>query len=254
MPHHRPSRPPFAVLGSLLLAMAGGVGCQGIRTPGFERLNVSPAAEQSVRPGINDGYLAADIDVNLWTERFEVESREIYHARAEIVRVVALRPGQAVADIGAGTGLFLEPFADAVGPTGVVYSLDIVPAFVEHMTDRAAHRNLTQVDARLCSQRSINLPDDSIDVAFVCDVYHHFEYPRSSLASIYTALRPGGELIVIDFVRTPGVSREWVLGHVRAGQAEFTAEIERAGFRLDREVTIDGFEESYFLRFRKPSR
>jgi len=59
---------------------------------------------------------------------------------------------------------------------------------------------------------------------------------------------------VIDFVRTPGVSREWVLGHVRAGQAEFTAEIERAGFRLDREVTIDGFEESYFLRFRKPSR
>jgi len=174
MPHHRPSRPPFTVLGSLLLAMAGGVGCQEIRTPGFERLNISPAAEQSVRPGINDGYLAADIDVNLWTERFEVESREIYHARAEIVRAVALRPGQAVADIGAGTGLFLEPFADAVGPTGVVYALDIVPAFVEHMTDRAAHRNLTQVDARLCSERSIDLPSDSIDVAFVCDVYLHF--------------------------------------------------------------------------------
>lgn len=252
--HTRPSARPMLRLaiplgGALLLAA-----CQPIRTPGFERLGMAPAAETSVAPGINDAYLAADVDVGQWSERFEVESREIYHARAEIARAVNLRPGQAVADIGAGTGLFLEPFAHAVGARGRVYALDIVPAFVDHMNKRAASKSLTQVEARLCSERSIGLPAESIDVAFVCDVYHHFEYPQSSLASIHAALRPGGQLVVIDFIREPGVSREWVVGHVRAGQAEFTAEIERAGFRLDREVTIDGFEESYFLRFRKPSR
>lgn len=250
MPHRLVPRCRW-IVPAVLLGLAA---CEQIRTPGLGRIGQATPDEPSASPGINDAYLAADIDVNLWTERFEVETREIYSARQEIVAAVGLRPGQAVADVGAGTGLFLEPFAQGVGKGGKVYAIDIVPAFVEHMSDRAAHLGLTQVEARLCSERSIDLPPDSVDVAFVCDVYHHFEYPRSSLASIYSALRPGGELIVIDFVRTPGVSRDWVLRHVRAGQETVTAEIERAGFRFDREVTIGSFEESYFLRFTRPQR
>ena len=250
MPTRPSARPLFWLaipLGAAVLLAA----CEPIRTPGFERLGMAPAAEASVAPGINDAYLAADIDVGQWSERFEVESREIYNARADIVRAVDLKPGQAGADIGAGTGLFLEPFAEAVGPRGKVYALDIVPAFVDHMHKRAASEGLTQVEARLCSERSIDLPVNSIDAAFVCDVYHHFEYPRSSLASIHEALRPGGQLVVIDFIREPGISRDWVLTHVRAGQAEFTAEIESAGFVLEEQVQIGQFQESYFLRFRK---
>ena len=246
-PSARPTLWLAIPLGAALLLGA----CEPVRTPGFERLGLGAAAERSVAPGINDAYLAAEIDVGQWSERFEVESREIYHARADIARAVDLRPGQAVADIGAGTGLFLEPFASAVGPTGKVYALDIVPAFVDHMNRRAASKGLTQVEARLCSERSIDLPRDSIDVAFVCDVYHHFEYPKSSLASIDAALRPGGELIIIDFIREPGISRDWVLGHVRAGQSVVTGEIEAAGFELVEGVEIDRFRESYFLRFRK---
>lgn len=233
-----------------LLALLAG--CQEIRTPGFEQLAAAPATERSVNPGINDAYLAKDIDVGQWEQRFEVETREIYHERAAITRALGLRPGQAVADVGAGTGLFLEPFADAVGPTGRVYDLDIAPAFVDHMNKRAASKGLRQIEARLCSERSIDLPDNSIDAAFVCDVYHHFEYPRSSLASIASALRPGGQLVIIDFERIPGVSREWVLNHVRAGKQEVTAEVQAAGFHLAEEVKIGGFRESYFLRFRKP--
>ncbi|VAX39371.1 hypothetical protein MNBD_PLANCTO03-493 [hydrothermal vent metagenome] len=254
-------RRAFASL--LAFAVLGLGACEQIRTPGFEQLRPPDANshtttmgqvadEPSVKPGINEAYFAADIDVGVWTQRFEVETREIYHARAEIVSAVGLQPGQRVADIGAGTGLFLEPFAEAVGSTGRVYALDIVPAFIDHMAARAAHLGLPQVEARLSSERSIDLPTNSIDAAFVCDVYHHFEYPRSSLASIYSALRPGGQLVVIDFRRIPGVSRDWVLNHVRAGQKVVTAEIEHAGFVLVEEVLIDSFEESYFLRFRKP--
>jgi SAM-dependent methyltransferase len=211
----------------------------------------APVVEQSVKPGINDRYLAADMDPAFWTQRFEVESREIYAERLEIVAAVGLLPGMEVADVGTGTGLFVEPFARAVGRSGRVYAVDIAPGFVDHVTERAEALGLDQVEARLCAEDSIDLPPRSIDVAFVCDVYHHFEYPRSSLRSIHTALRRRGELVVIDFERIPGVSREFLLGHVRAGKEVFTAEIVEAGFDLVEEVELDGLEENYFLRFRK---
>jgi predicted methyltransferase len=90
-----------------------------------------------------------------------------------------------------------------------------------------------------------------VDVAFVCDTYHHFEYPFTTLASIHAALRPGGELIIVDFKRIEGESREWVMDHVRAGQDEVTNEVTSAGFERVEELKVDGLEENYMLRFRK---
>lgn len=207
---------------------------------------------QSVKPGINDNFLDPDLDIDMYVERFEVESRDIVAARIEILEATGLEPGMDVVDIGAGTGLFMEPFADAVGPEGTVYAIDIAEPFVEHLAERAEAGGLTQVRAQLCSEDSIDLPPASVDKAFVCDVYHHFEYPEATLASIYDALRPGGELIVIDFERIPGVSSAWLMQHVRAGKEVFTAEIEGAGFELVEEVEIDKLGENYFLRFRRP--
>jgi predicted methyltransferase len=86
-----------------------------------------------------------------------------------------------------------------------------------------------------------------VDVAFICDAYHHFEDPGAMLASIRGALRPGGTLVVVDFERVPGRSPDWVLKHVRAGKDEFRAEIEAAGFRFEGEVKL--MRENYFLRF-----
>ena len=92
----------------------------------------------------------------------------------------------------------------------------------------------------------------SVDLAFVCDTYHHFEYPRSTLESLFTAIRPGGSLVILDFERIPGESDEWVLEHVRAGKEVFRREIESAGFQFEREVTVEGLKENYVLRFRRP--
>lgn len=156
----------------------------------------------------------------------------------------------AVADIGCGTGLFIEPMARAVGGTGRVYAVDIAPNFVRHVARRAEERGLDQVEVVVCTEDSVGLPEDSIDLAFTSDTYHHFEFPRSTLASIHRALRPGGQLVIVDFERIEGVSSEWILGHVRAGREVVIQEVEAAGFELVAEHLAEQLEDNYMLRFR----
>lgn len=205
--------------------------------------------ETSVNPGINDSYLKPQTNVTQWVERFEKEGREIYDHRQEIVKAAAIRPGMVVADIGSGTGLFTLMFADQVGANGTVHAVDIVKEFLALIEKRAQEAGITNVKTQLCTERSIELPENSIDLAFLCDVYHHFEYPQSSLASIHRALRPGGEFMMVEFKRIPGQTSEWTLSHVRAGQEVFTAEIEKAGFEKVREHSL--LKDNYVIRFRK---
>ncbi len=207
--------------------------------------------EPSVKPGINKNFIDPDMSVEDYVKRFEIESREVYLARESILSELAIAPGSSIADVGAGTGLFSRLFAKSVGDAGWVYAVDISPRFIEHINRQANAMDLNNITGVLCAENSINLPPKSVDVVFVCDTYHHFEYPKSTLASIYRALKPGGEFVVIDFERIPGKSREWLLGHVRAGKEVFRSEIMDAGFVLDQEVAIEGFKENYFLRFRK---
>lgn len=207
------------------------------------------APETSVKPGANAQFLTPDLRVDEWAARFETESREVYAHREAIVRATSARPGARVADIGAGTGLFTLLFARAVGPEGRVFAVDIAPRFLEHIERRAREAKLANVQVVRGTERSVDLPPASVDVAFVCDTYHHFEFPRSSLASIHQALRPEGELFIVDFKRIPGQSAGWIFDHVRAGQEVFTAEIKAAGFEQVEELPL--LKENYVLRFRK---
>lgn len=209
------------------------------------------SAEASVKPGINQDFLDPALDVGKYEQRFEGESREVFAHRARVAGLLDLRPGMAVADVGAGTGLYTLLFAPKVGATGRVVGVDIAPKFIEHIRKVAADRNLPQVQAQLCSERSVDLPAASVDLVFVCDTYHHFEYPAATLASIHSALRPGGELVILDFIREPGVSREWILNHVRAGEAVVRQEVEAAGFTFVRREDTPFLRENYVLRFRR---
>jgi len=213
---------------------------------------LSPKKEkQSVKPGINNSFLDPELNVQEWVERFEVESREVYHARDDIMRRVDLKPGMRIADVGAGTGFYSILMSEVVGSDGWVYAIDISPKFIEYLANQFDQRAITNVTTVMCDDDSICLPPDSIDAAFICDVYHHFEYPLDTMKSIHKAMTSGGRVIVIDFERIPGVSREWTLGHVRADKQTFISEIQEAGFELIGERSIPGFQENYFLEFRK---
>ena len=204
-------------------------------------------AEQSVRPGINKPY--EDADVAYWTGVFEHEGREVYARRAEILDALDPKPGMTVADIGAGTGFYSLMLAQAVGPAGHVYAVDISPGFVAAIERRADAAGLDNLSAVLGTVEAVNLPDQAIDLAFICDTYHHFEYPSTMMASLNRALRPGGEVVVVDYRREPGRSTGWVMGHVRAGAEQVWQEITAAGFDLVEER--DFLRTQYYLRFRK---
>lgn len=211
-------------------------------------LGIGNAQEKSVKPGINDPF--QNPDVKKFEGTFEVESREVYAKRKEIVAAVGLKPGDTVADIGAGTGLFTRLFAAEVGPKGKVYAVDIAEKFLEHIAKTSKDAGIANITTVLCKPNSAELPANSIDVAFICDTYHHFEFPYRTMASIHTALKPGGRLVLIDFHRIKGQSSEWTLNHVRAGQEVFEQEIRDSGFRKIQDVK-DTLKDNYLVVFEK---
>ncbi len=211
---------------------------------------IGVAQEKSVKPGINDTF--RDPDPKEFLGRFEVESREVFARRKEIVAACEIQPGQTFADIGAGTGLFTRMFADTVGKDGRVVAVDIAQKFLDHILATSREAGQRNVETVLCKSDSTELPPGSVDVAFICDTYHHFEFPLKTMASLHRALKPGGRVILIDFRRVEGTSTDWVMNHVRAGQEVFEAEIVQAGFKKVHEER-ELLKENYFVVFEKPA-
>lgn len=208
----------------------------------------SVAQEKSVRPGINDSF--RDANLSEYIEKFEIESREVFSKRAEIVAACKIDKGASVADVGAGTGIFTRQFSDAVGKEGHVFAVDITQKFLDHIdkTNRETGRN--NVQTILCTPEETKLVPCTVDVAFICDTYHHFEFPIKTMTSLYAALKPGGRVFVIDFKRIEGESTDWTMKHVRAGQDVFEAEILLCGFKKVGEHS-KLLKENYFVEFEK---
>lgn len=207
------------------------------------------AQEKSVAPGINDNFQKPD--VTKYKETFEGESREIFKSREAIVAACQIREGESIADVGAGTGLFTRLFAAKVGPKGTIQAVDIAQNFLDHINKTAKDSNLTNIKTILADAKDSRLAPESADLVFICDTYHHFEFPQRTLESLHRALKKEGRLVVIDFERIEGKSREWTMKHVRAGREVFQKEIETAGFERMEAKTPEGLAENYFLMFRK---
>lgn len=211
-------------------------------------VTVTRSQDKSVKPGINDPF--KDPDVAKYAKTFEGESREVYALREKIAAACKLKPGMVVADVGAGTGLFTRIFAPAVGPKGKVLAVDISEKFLDHITKTCKDAKITNVETVKCTDTSAELAENSVDLVFICDTYHHFEYPLRTMTSIRKALKPGGRVVVIDFHRIPGKSSEWVLGHVRAGKEVVIQEIEEAGFKKVHDEK-ELLKENYLVVFEK---
>jgi predicted methyltransferase len=115
------------------------------------------------------------------------------------ISLLGLKPGMTVADIGAGVGYYSLKVAAKVGPQGKVYATDLQPEMLRLLRKRLEKEKVTNIEPVLGTETESKLPDESIDMAILVDVYHEFSEPRKMLASIRKALKPDGRLVLLEF-------------------------------------------------------
>ena len=188
--------------------------------------------------------------VDEWLERLESPSRAAWQKPDEVVTALGLRAGDAVADIGAGSGYFSTRFARAVGETGKVFAVDIDDGLIEYLRERAAKEKLNNMEPVLSKPDDPNLAPQSVDLVFICNVLHHVESRASYYKKLAAALRPGGRIAVIDFFK-----RELPVGpgvEMKIAREEMVRELSDSGFQLRRE--FDFLPYQYFLVLSAPGR
>jgi ubiquinone/menaquinone biosynthesis C-methylase UbiE len=137
------------------------------------------------------GHEAAD-----WLERNEREKEE---RTSLLIDSLKVRPGDVVADIGAGTGYHVRRIAPRVAPAGRVYAVDIQPEMLMLLTNKMAELKITNVVPVLGTISDPKLPANSVDLAFMVDVYHEFSHPYEMMEAICRSLKPGGRVAFVEF-------------------------------------------------------
>jgi len=175
----------------------------------------------------------------------EDPKRDVYQKPGEVVAALALKPGQVVADIGAGSGYFAVRLAREVGSGGRVYGVDVSPEMIVHLNRRLRDAAVTNVQTVLSAPDDPLLPDASVDRFFICDTWHHIDDQAKYLGLMKKMLRPGGQVVMIDFQK-----RELPVGPplaMKIAREDLVKQMEGAGFRLAREHTFLPYQ--YFLVF-----
>jgi ubiquinone/menaquinone biosynthesis C-methylase UbiE len=172
-------------------------------------------------------------------------ARDAYQKPDEVMRALALRPGEVVADIGSGSGYFTVRFARAVGERGRVYAVDISPDMIRHLNRRLRDARIGNVVTVLSDPDDPLLPDASVDRIVIVDTWHHVDGQPRYLALLRRILRPGGQVVHIDFQK-----RDLPIGPplgMKISREDLVGQMEAAGFRL---VAEHGFlPYQYFLVF-----
>lgn len=150
-----------------------------------------------------------------------------------IVQALGIRAGQSVADLGTGGGALLPLLSRAVGSGGFVLAEDIFDDFLTAAKGKAETEGLTNVRFIKGTERSVNLPARSVDLAVTVDAYHHFDYPGDVLASVRTALKPGGRFAIVDYYKRPGaMGGTDAVQHIRLDQDDVIKEVTGFGWKL----------------------
>jgi ubiquinone/menaquinone biosynthesis C-methylase UbiE len=116
-----------------------------------------------------------------------------------LLQALDLKPGQTICDLGCGNGFYTLELARRVGPTGVVYAVDIQPEMLRMLAEAAGREGLTNIRPVLGTAIDPRLPAAAVDLCLCVDVYHEFSHPEPMLARIRASLAPGGRLALVEF-------------------------------------------------------
>jgi len=184
-------------------------------------------------------------DSRAYIEMLEDPKRDAYQKPHEVLTALAIKPGEVIADIGAGSGYFTFRLAHHVGDTGKIYAVDVSPEMIVHLNRRIRELKAMNVRSILADPDDPLLADGSIDRFFFSDSWHHIENQTKYLSLIKKMLKPGGEVIMIDFHK-----KELPLGppmQLRIAREDLIRQMEANGFQLKKEHTFLPYQ--YFLVF-----
>lgn len=167
-----------------------------------------------------------------------------------VVECLELKPGDQVADLGAGGGYFTVKLAKEVGPTGTVYAVEIEQAYLDFIQQVVNERGISNVELVLATPEKSNLPHRTVDLVFVRNVFHHIEDPATYFSNLRTALGPNGRVAVIDY--TPDGLLSLLHGH-HVPEEEVVTKMEQAGYsRVQRHAFLS--EQSFNIFAPRPTR
>ena len=179
--------PLFALLTAL------SAGCNERSQQTVEAAAATPAHEHS--SGAERGLPG----VESYAHRLDVPARDVWQKPDEVIRLLGCQPGMSVADLGAGTGYFIGPLSDAVGPEGRVIALDISPATVDWLNDRIEQEALGNVQPLLVSPDDPGLDRRSTDRILIANTWHHIENRVEYAKKLLATLRRRGMVLIVDF-------------------------------------------------------
>lgn len=144
------------------------------------------------------------------------------------VKLLGLKPGMAVADIGAGTGYYTELLSKVVGVDGKVYATDVQMGMLRYLEIRKKQKKLTNVEVVRGGMEVTGLPENSVDMALMVDVYHEFQKPVEMMADLMRALKPGGRVALVEYRKEdPNVP---ILEDHKMSEKQIRKELIAAGF------------------------
>jgi arsenite methyltransferase len=171
--------------------------------------------------------------------------RDAYQKPHEVIHALNLKPGEVVADIGAGSGYFTFHLARHVGDKGKIYAVDVSPEMILHVNRRIRESKANNVVTVLADPDDPLLPDGSVNRFFFSDSWHHIENQSKYLSLMKRMLKPGGEIVMIDFHK-----KELPVGppaNMKIAREDVIKQLESNGYRLMKEHSFLPYQ--YFLVF-----
>jgi ubiquinone/menaquinone biosynthesis C-methylase UbiE len=187
-------------------------------------------------------------DIRQYLEQLDRPERDQYQKPEEVMQALGLKTGMAVADLGSGSGYFTRRFVKAVTDTGKVYAIDVEQEMLTYTKAGIEQLHIPYTaEFILAKPDDPMLPSGSVDLIFVCNVYHHLENRAKYFVGIKAALKSGGRVAIVDFYHD---KRSGEVGFPRqhlVARETVIAEMGKAGYRLLREHAF--LPRQYFLEF-----
>jgi arsenite methyltransferase len=176
----------------------------------------------------------------------EDPQRDVYQKPHEVLTALQLKPGEVIADIGAGSGYFTFRLSHFVGEKGKIYAVDVSPDMILYINRRIRDLKVNNVISILADPDDPLLPDRSVNRFFFSESWHHIENQTKYLSLMKRMLKPGGEVVMIDFHK----KKEITVGpplEMRIAREDVIKQMDKNGFRLAKEHTFLPYQ--YFLVF-----